>query len=50
MAHLQIYLHPIVARTTMSMAIAKEMTTSMVEAIPLAFHKYKKVFSNEEAQ
>jgi hypothetical protein len=50
MAHLQTYLHPVVARTTVSIAIAKETTKSMVKAIPLAFHKYKKVFSNEEAQ
>jgi hypothetical protein len=50
MAHLQMYLHPVVARTTVSMAIAKESTKNTVEAIPLAFHKYKKVFSDEEAQ
>jgi hypothetical protein len=49
-AHLQTYLHPVVARTTISTAIAKEATKSTVEAIPLAFHKYKKVFSDEEAQ
>jgi hypothetical protein len=50
MAHLQMYLHPVVARTTISTAITKEATKSMVEVIPLAFHKYKKVFSDEEAQ
>src|SRR5207302_2163480 len=44
------YLHPVVARTTVSMAIAKESTKNTVEAIPLAFRKYKKVFSDEEAQ
>jgi hypothetical protein len=50
MAHLQMYLHPVVTRTTISTAIAKETTKRIVEAIPLAFHKYKKVFSDEEAQ
>jgi hypothetical protein len=50
MAHLQMYLYPVGARTTISTAIAKEITKSMVEAIPLAFRKYKKVFSDEEAQ
>jgi hypothetical protein len=50
MAHLQTYLHPVVARTTVSIAITKEATKSTVEAIPLAFHKYKKVFSDEKAQ
>jgi hypothetical protein len=44
------YLHLIVARTTVFTAIAKEATKNMVEAIPLAFCKYKKVFSDEEAQ
>jgi hypothetical protein len=50
MAHLQTYLHLVVARTTVSTAIAKEATKSMVEAILLAFRKYKKVFSDEDAQ
>jgi hypothetical protein len=50
MAYLQIYLYPVVARTTVSIAITKEATKNTVEAIPLAFHKYKKVFSDEEAQ
>jgi hypothetical protein len=50
MAHLQMYLHLVVARTTVSTAIARETTKSMVEAIPLVFCKYKKVFSDEEAQ
>jgi hypothetical protein len=50
MAHLQTYLHPVVTRTTISTAIAKEATKSTVEVIPLAFCKYKKVFSDEEAQ
>jgi hypothetical protein len=44
------YLHLVVARTTVSTAIAKETTKSMVEVIPLAFCKYKKVFSDKEAQ
>jgi hypothetical protein len=44
------YPHLIVARTTISMTLAKAATKSMVEAIPVTFHKYKKVFSNEEAQ
>jgi hypothetical protein len=50
MAHLQTYFHPVIARTTISTAITKEATKSMVEMIPLAFCKYKKVFSDEEAQ
>jgi hypothetical protein len=50
MAHLQMYLHPVIARTTVSMTLAKETTKPMVEAIPLTFRKYKKVFSDEEAQ
>jgi hypothetical protein len=50
MAHLQTYLHLIVARTTVSMTLAKETTKPMVEAISLAFRKYRKVFSDEEAQ
>jgi hypothetical protein len=50
MAHLQTYLHLVVARITISMTLAKETTKPMVEAIPLAFCKYRKVFSNEEAQ
>jgi hypothetical protein len=32
------------------MSLAKEATKPTVEAIPLAFRKYKKVFSDEEAQ
>jgi hypothetical protein len=50
MAHLQTYLHPVVARTTVSTTLAKETPKPMVETIPLAFHKYKKVFSDEKAQ
>jgi hypothetical protein len=50
MAYLQTYLHLVVTRTTVSTAIAKEATKTMVEAIPLVFHMYKKVFSDEEAQ
>jgi hypothetical protein len=33
-----------------STTLAKEATKPTVEAIPLAFRKYKKVFSDEEAQ
>jgi hypothetical protein len=43
------YLHPVVARTV-STTLAKETTKPMVEAIPLAFCKYRKVFLDEEAQ
>jgi hypothetical protein len=50
MAHLQMYLHLVVTRTTVSIAITKDATKNTVEAIPLAFRKYKKVFSDEEAQ
>jgi hypothetical protein len=50
MAHLQTYLSLVVARTTVSTTLAKETTKPIVEAIPLAFRKYKKVFSDEEAQ
>jgi hypothetical protein len=44
------YLHLVVARTTVSTAITKEATKNTVEAIPLAFCKYTKVFLDEEAQ
>jgi hypothetical protein len=44
------YLHPVVARITVSTTLAKETTKPTVEAIPLAFRKYRKVFSDEEAQ
>ena len=50
MAHLQTYPQPVVVRTTVSTTLAKEATKSTVEVIPLAFRKYKKVFSDEEAQ
>jgi hypothetical protein len=50
MAHLQTYLQPVVARTTVFTTLAKETTKPMIEAIPLAFCKYRKVFSDEEAQ
>src|SRR5207302_1238391 len=50
MAHLQTYPQPVVARTTVFTTLAKETTKPTVEAIPLAFRKYKKVFSDEEAQ
>jgi hypothetical protein len=49
MAHLQMYLHPVVVRTTISIAITKKATKNMIEVIPLAFCKYKKVFSDEKA-
>jgi hypothetical protein len=44
------YLQPVVARTTVSTTLAKETTKLTVEPVPLAFCKYKKVFSDEEAQ
>jgi hypothetical protein len=44
------YLHPVVTRTTVFTTITKEATKNMVEAISLTFHKYMKVFSDEEAQ
>ena len=50
MAHLQSYFEPVVARTTVSTTIAKGMAKTPFEGIPLAFCKYKKVFSDEEAQ
>jgi hypothetical protein len=50
MAHLQTYLTPVVARTTVSTALAKETAKTPFEGVPLAFRKYKKVFSDEEAQ
>jgi hypothetical protein len=48
-AHLQRNLYPVVVRTTIFTAITKKATKSMVEVIPLAFRRYKKVFSDEEA-
>jgi hypothetical protein len=50
MVHLQTYLTLVVARTTVSTALAKETTKTPFEGISLAFCKYKKVFSDEEAQ
>jgi hypothetical protein len=50
MAHLQTYLQLVVARTTVFTTLAKETAKPMAEAIPLTFRKYKKVFSDEEAQ
>jgi hypothetical protein len=50
MAHLHTYLHLVVVRTTVSIAIVKEITKNTVEAIPLVFYKYNKVFSDDEAQ
>jgi hypothetical protein len=50
MVHLQMYPYLVVARTTVSTTLAKETAKPMAEAIPLAFCKYMKVFSDEEAQ
>ena len=50
MAHLQSYFKPIVARTTVSTTLAKEIVKTPFEGIPPAFCKSKKVFSDEEAQ
>ena len=50
MAHLQSYLEPIVARTTVSTTLAKGIIKTPFEGIPPAFCKYKKVFLDEEAQ
>ena len=50
MAHLQSYFEPVVARTTVSTTLAKGMVKTPFEGIPPAFRKYKKVFSDEEAQ
>ena len=50
MAHLQSYFMPVVARTTVSTMLAKGIVKTPFEGIPPAFRKYKKVFSNEEAQ
>jgi hypothetical protein len=50
MAHLQTYPQLVVARTTVSTTLTKETTKPMVEAIPPAFCKYNKVFSDAEAQ
>jgi hypothetical protein len=44
------YLTPVVTRTTVSTALAKETAKTPFKGVPLAFHKYKKVFSDEEAQ
>ena len=50
MAHLQSYFEPIVVRTMVSTTLAKGIVKMPFEGIPPAFHKYKKVFSDEEAQ
>jgi hypothetical protein len=50
MAHLQTYLTLVVTRTTVSTTLAKETAKVPFEGVPLAFRKYKKVFSDEEAQ
>ena len=50
MAHLQSYFELVVARTTVSTMLAKGIVKTPFEGIPLAFCKYKKVFSDEEAQ
>ena len=50
MAHLQSYFKPVIAGTTVSTTLAKGTVKTPFKGIPPAFHKYKKVFSNEEAQ
>ena len=50
MAHLQSYFMPVVARTTVLTMLAKGIVKTPFEGIPPAFRKYKKVFSDEEAQ
>ena len=50
LAHAHSYLTPVVGRTTVSTSLAKNAAKDCFQGIPLAFHKYKKVFSDEEAQ
>ena len=50
MAHLQSYFKPVVARTTVSTTLAKGIVKTPFEGIPPVFRKYKKVFSDKEAQ
>ena len=49
MAHKECYFKPMIRKTTVSMAIA-QTTPKTIKDIPLEFQKYKKVFSDEEAQ
>ena len=49
-AHLQSDFEPVVARTTVSTTLAKGIVKTPFEGVPPAFCKYKKVFSDEEAQ
>jgi len=49
MAHKEHYFKPMIWKTTVSMAIA-QTTPKTIKDIPLEFQKYKKVFSDEEAQ
>jgi len=48
-AHKEQYFEPMIRKTTVSTTLAKVEQTKTIE-IPLEFHKYKKVFSNKEAQ
>ena len=49
MAHKEQYFEPIIQKTTVSTALAKSEHKATKD-IPLEFCKYKKVFSDEEAQ
>ena len=49
MAHKERYFAPMIWKTMVSTAIA-QTTQKTIEDIPLEFQKYKKVFSNKEAQ
>ena len=50
LAHAHSYLTPVVGRTTVSTSLAKNAAKDRFQGIPLAFRKYKKVFSDKEAQ
>ena len=50
LAHAHSYLTPVVGRTTVSTSLAKNAVKDRFQGIPPAFRKYKKVFSDEEAQ
>ena len=50
LAHAHLYLTPVVGCTTVSTSLAKNAAKDRFQGIPLAFRKYKKVFSDEEAQ
>ena len=49
MAHKERYFKPMIQKTTVSTTIAKAEHKE-TKTIPIEFQKYKKVFSNEEAQ